>query len=78
MIDSILLLRIFGAIGHGRGLGRGLLEKRSNLPTFLISIFTTTCELLVAIRQSPSVLPFQVYTEVLMQFILIFFTPKSD
>ena len=62
----------------GAGRGRGLLEKRNNLPAFLISILTTTCELLVAIRQSLGVLPFQVYTEVWMQFVLTFFTPKSD
>ena len=56
---------------------RGLLEIRNNLPTFLISILTTICELLMVIRWSLHVLPFQVYTEVMMQFVLTFFYPEK-
>ena len=40
-----------------------------------ISILTTTCELLIAIRRTLSVQPFQVYTEVTMRFVLTFFFP---
>ena len=43
-----------------------------------IFILTTTCELLIAIRRTLSVQPFQVYTEVTMQFVLTFSFPKSD